>query len=363
MFVRTSSFYFFYFMSVGIQIIFFADILQTLGYKASQIGIIFAAPPFIKFLVPFVYRYIKVTQNQLRIYYIGLIISSFCLYFTIENFYALLVNIVFIGFFSGVLLPIVDAISIKEFKKEKYGKTRLWGSIGYILIGIVLAKIMNEYQIALHAYLFSTFLMVMSAFLIIDEGHLLQPESIDSEEIKAEPIFSQVWFWIGVSLLQISFGAMYNFFTVYEKSYGISLEVVSYLWTVGVISEILMLNFQSKILYKYSLLNVLRFCVGVTVLRWLLLFLYPDILWVTYLSQTLHAFSFALFFSGCIAYLYEVYHNKNLAQMFFQGIAFGLSGFMGSLIAGYVYGEYLFLYASIIAFIGFLAMMMQKRTI
>jgi len=68
----------------------------------------------------------------------------------------------------------------------------------------------------------------------------------------------------------------------------------------------------------------------------------------------LHAFSFALYYSATIAYLFHIYENKKLAQQFFGGISFGLGGFVGSILAGIFYGEYLFLYASFVAFIAFL---------
>jgi PPP family 3-phenylpropionic acid transporter len=46
-------------------------------------------------------------------------------------------------------------------------------------------------------------------------------------------------------------------------------------------------------------------------------------------------------------YLYSLYENKKLAQQFMYGIAYGLGGFLGALIAGWIYGEYLFLYMAI----------------
>ena len=59
--------------------------------------------------------------------------------------------------------------------------------------------------------------------------------------------------------MQMSFGAFYNFFTIYETEHGISLEMTSYLWSFGVICEILMLYFQAPLL-KNNLLNVIKFC-------------------------------------------------------------------------------------------------------
>jgi len=60
-----------------------------------------------------------------------------------------------------------------------------------------------------------------------------------------------------------------------------------------------------------------------------------------------------------LSYLYKIYHDKNLASQFYYGIGFGLGGFFGSIIAGYFYGEYLFLFSAITAFLAFLS---SKRT-
>lgn len=81
---------------------------------------------------------------------------------------------------------------------------------------------------------------------------------------------------------------------------------------------------------------------------------------MTYISQGIHAFSFALFHSSVLMYLYSLYDNKKLAQQFMFGVAYGLGGFLGSLIAGYLYGENLFLYCSIFAFFAFLSIAKRK---
>ncbi|RLA78945.1 MAG: MFS transporter, partial [Epsilonproteobacteria bacterium] len=59
--------------------------------------------------------------------------------------------------------------------------------------------------------------------------------------------------------------------------------------------------------------------------------------------------SFGLYHSAVIIYLYSLYKNKQLAQQFMFGVAYGLGGFVGALIAGWAYGEYLFLYSSVLS--------------
>ncbi|GAB1465009.1 hypothetical protein MASR2M54_05090 [Aliarcobacter cryaerophilus] len=108
-----------------------------------------------------------------------------------------------------------------------------------------------------------------------------------------------------------------------------------------------MLYFQAPIL-KNNLLSIIKFCVGVTTLRWLLLYLYPDNLEIVYFTQAIHAFSFALFHSAVVIYLYSLYDNKKLAQQFMFGVGYGLGGFVGAFLAGATYGEYLFLFSAIL---------------
>jgi len=160
--------------------------------------------------------------------------------------------------------------------------------------------------------------------------------------------------------MQMSFGGFYNFFTIYETEHNISLEMTSYLWSFGVICEILMLYFQAPLL-KDNLLNLIKICVGITIIRWFLLYLYPDSLTITFLTQSLHAFSFGLYHSTVIIFLYTLYENKKLAQQFMYGVAYGLGGFIGAFVAGAVYGEFLFLFSALFALLSFISLYFIKK--
>jgi PPP family 3-phenylpropionic acid transporter len=166
-------------------------------------------------------------------------------------------------------------------------------------------------------------------------------------------------FWVSIFLMQLAFGGFYNFFTIYETAHGISLEMTSWMWTFGVICEIFMLFFQGSLLQK-NLLNILKIAIVVTTIRWLLLYLYPDSITILFASQSLHAISFALYHTATITYVFSLYSQKRLAQQFVLGIGFGLGGSLGALLAGQIYGEYLFLIEAIITFGAFLMLMVHK---
>jgi len=136
--------------------------------------------------------------------------------------------------------------------------------------------------------------------------------------------------------MQVSFGPFYNFFTIYVTDHGLSLNTTVWLWSFGVVAEIVMFYFQGSLLRR-NLYSILWITALITVLRWLMVAFFPSSLALLALSQSLHAFSFALFHTAAISTLFTLYSARRLAQQFFFGISYGLGGFVGALGAGVLY--------------------------
>ncbi len=355
-FLNISSFYFFFFSAIGVYIIYLPKVLELDGFDSLKIGIIFAASPLIRFIAPFLFlKHFHLTKTLYISSLILFIVSGFLIYLTIDSFYLLLISNIAFGISIALILPYVETIALKLIGKENFGKSRLFGSIGFIIIALVLAKFMNFPK-----YIFYTLILT----IIFTSFFGYKIASFEKEEIKKEnesfSLISHWPFWLSAFLLQISFAPFYNFFTIYETSFGLSYEEVSYLWTFGVICEIAMFYFQTSLMKK-NLLLLIKISIFSAIIRWFLLYLYPNSITITYISQSLHALSFALYYSSSIAYLYHMYKKKKLAQQFFGGFSFGLGGFIGSILAGIFYGKYLFLYASIVALLAFLAILKEKN--
>ena len=352
------AYYFFYFALVGVYVIFMPKVLLGLGYSPVQVGIIYAAAPFMRFLLPFVFKYyISLTPNIYRLSLLFTFIGSLIFLQTVDHFYLYLVANLFFGAAMGISLPYVESIALDLLSKQAYGKVRLWGSLGFIGIALLLGKLLSSPHEALY-YLCAT------AFLTLIFGAFLTKYDMSAHDVAQDDAsfsLSKYWaFWVSIFLMQVGFGGFYNFFTIYETSHGVSLEVVSWMWSFGVFCEIFMLYFQGPLLQR-NLLNILQFATLVTALRWLILYLYPDSVTVTFATQSLHAVSFALYHTAAITYVFSLYTQKKLAQQFFLGIAFGLGGSVGAILSGQIYGEYLFLVESIITFMAFLVLLIHQR--
>ncbi|MDD5406291.1 MAG: MFS transporter [Sulfurovaceae bacterium] len=355
------GYYFFYFAMVGVYIVFMPKILTDLGYTPSQVGIIYSSAPMMRFIIPFIFRYYVNLTN--RIFLASLVLSvvaTFLFWGTINNFWSYLACNLLFGAAMGISLPYIEAISLTLLSKTQYGKTRLWGSIGFMVIVLWLGKFLESPDEGL-AYLAATALLTLVFGGIVGKKDAKANTDIQ-EDIHSFSLRINAPFWISVFLMQISFGGFYNFFTIYETSHGISLEITSWMWSFGVICEIAMLYFQGPLLHR-NLLSIIKFATFVTAFRWLILYLYPSSTELIFVSQSLHAISFALYHTASISYIYTLYSQKKLAQQFFLGIAFGLGASIGALVAGKFYGDMIFAIEAIIALMAFAVLFIPPKKV
>ena len=353
-------FYFFYFAMVGVYIIFLPKVLDDLGYTSAQIGLIYAATPFVRFLVPFLFKKLFLGPGI----YVGSLVATalITLLFlsSVEHFWIFLgVNLLY-GAVMGIPLPYVDTIALTHISKERYGKVRLWGSVGFMAIALFLGKVLESND-EIFFYLSATATLT-ALFGIFVLRYDVQTAPI-KDPTKRFSLLRYPYLWASFFLMQVAFGGFYNFFTIYATQQGISLETVTWLWSFGVACEIVMLYFQGPLL-KRNLLLLLEVATAATALRWLLIWLFPGNLTMLFVAQSIHALSFALYHTAAISYIFRLYEEKKLAQQFFLGIAFGLGGSVGALVAGWLYGKDLFLYESLITLLALIMLFLhQKRRV
>lgn len=352
------AYYFFYFALVGVYVIFMPKALLGLGYSAVEVGIIYAAAPFMRFLLPFVFRhYLALTSKVYLLSLLFTFIGTLLFISSVESFWSyLLANLLF-GAAMGISLPYIETIALASLSRSHYGKVRLWGSLGFMGIALWLGKVLESTYETLY------YLSAMALLTLIFGALLTKYDSTQHVSAQDDASFSlsKYWaFWISVFLMQVGFGGFYNFFTIYEISHGVSLQMTSWMWSFGVICEITMLYFQGPLLQR-NLLKILHFATLVTAFRWMILYLFPDSVALTFASQSLHAVGFALYHTAAITYVFSLYTQKKLAQQFFLGISFGLGGSVGAVLSGQIYGEKMFLIEAMITFMAFLVLWVHQK--
>lgn len=359
MIFKISAFYFFYFAAIGVYVMYMPSLLEGLGYTPFEIGVVFAAGPLSRFIAPFFF--ISWFHLNRTAFYAGLTVSTVCslfIYTFIAEFWVLLGLMIILGFFWSIMLPFVEVLALEQIGKEHYGKARLFGSVGFIVIGLVLGRGALELDFSMQLYVFSIAATMVFGLML---AKYIEKEIV-REPVRFDPKGARYNLWIALFLSQVGFGFFYNFFTIYELEHKIPLETISYLWTFGVLVEIVMFRWQ-RFAMRWELLTLIRFSVLLGAVRWLMVHLFPDSTPVLYLAQSIHAFNFALLHTASIAYINAIYTNRQLAQQFYVGLTFGLGAFIGSLLSGSLYGENLFLYASLITFVAYGLLLLEKRSV
>jgi len=356
---QLSFFYLFYFAMVGVYVIFMPKVLLDFDYTKLEVGIIYAAAPFMRFLLPYAFKYLFKLTHHIYLLALGLTFLSTLIFLqTVENFWLYLFANLLFGASMGIVLPFVETISLSRISKKEYGKIRLWGSVGFVMVALWLGNITHSSYQSLY------YLMGTALFTLLFGYIVLQYDSeVDNLKEEHSTSFSLglFWaFWLSIFLMQVAFGGFYNFFTIYQLDQGFSLTVVTLLWTFGVLCEIIMLYFQGALLQR-NLLTVLQVATFVTAFRWLLLYLFADNTIIAFASQSLHAISFALYHTAAITYVFTLYSQKKLAQQFLLGIGFGLGGTVGSLLAGRYYGESLFLIETLITVVAGIMLLIHEQ--
>ena len=347
-------FYFFYFALIGVHIIFIPKILSMVGYNAMDIGIIFASAPLVRFIVPFLFlKGFKLDHKAFIAALILMTLGAMGFYPALTSFWPLLISNIVLGVGMSLLLPYIEVIALERIGKESYGKIRLFGSLGFIAVALVLVRYLDAPKIGID-FLIAMALAtsVLGALVGSLEHKKSAAVSVISETLQSFNPLTHLSLWVGFLLMQVSFGPFYNFFTIYATDHGVSLEMTVWLWSFGVLAEIMMFYFQGPLL-RTNLPRLLQITALFTALRWMIVALFPDNLTLLFVSQSLHALSFALSHTASISILFSLYHSKRLAQQFFFGISYGLGGFMGALGAGVLYQyapDWLFIGGAITAF-------------
>jgi len=342
-FIALSLFYFLFFSLIGDYVIFMPKMYSAF-FTPTQIGIIFSMLPIARFLIPFLF--LRLTINK-KIFLISLIVSILSSILLLsKNFYLTLIAFFLIGASFSVIFPYIEKVAIEQLK-EKYGKTRVFGSFGFMLFGVIFSYFKINF-----IYIFIC-LMILTNFVSL---YFLEDKNIKKEKNSLN--FLIAWkFWIALILMQISFGGFYNFFTIYNLKHNISKEINGWLWAIGVIAEIFIFLIQHRFLKKFKPLFWIKLSIFLTSIRWLMFHFFAGNIPLIAISQLIHAFSFAIFHTSALLYLSSIYKNKTIAQQFYAGIGYGFAAFLGSIISGWLYGDNLFLYESIIALIGFFIML------
>ncbi len=342
---RLSSFYLFFFASVGALVPYWSLYLKSLGFGAADIGELMAIMMATKIIAPNIWGWVADRSGQ-RVFIVrlGLLMAliSFGGVFLDHSFWWMALVMAIFSFFWNAALPQFEATTMNMLGSDthRYGAIRLWGSVGFILAVVGAGELLESRGAEVVP------LIIVAILLGTWLSSLWVPrEPVIAHTVSHEPIM-QVLLRPGVLmvllvcfLLQVSHGPYYTFFTIYLEESGYSRGLIGQLWALGVVAEIGVFLVMHRLLPRYGARTLLLITLALTTLRWLLVAWGVEWLSVLLFAQLLHAASFGIYHAVAIHLIHKFFtgRHQGRGQALYSSISFGAGGAAGSLASGYLW--------------------------
>ncbi|MBI0269697.1 3-phenylpropionate MFS transporter [Yersinia pestis subsp. pestis] len=295
--------YFTYFFSYGIFLPFWGLWLEGEGIPPETIGILLGAGLLSRFLGSLIIapRVKDPSHLVTAIRILALLTLAFAVGFWFGNGWVwLMVVIAGFNLFFGPLVPLTDALAATWQKQitMDYGKVRLWGSLAFVIGSALTGKLVSVWG---HPAILYSLLFGVTAMLL---GALLRPGVMPRGEVKHRNVAAtpwkvllsepQVWrFLLCVTLLQGAHAAYYSFSSIYWKDAGYSPATIGYLWSLGVVAEILVFAFSHILFRRWTARSLLLLSAVSGIIRWSLMASTTELPWLIFI-QILHCGSFTV---------------------------------------------------------------------
>ena len=342
---RLSSFYWFYFATLGAFIPYWGLYLADAGYNAVEIGQLMAVIMGTKIVAPYLWGWIADHKgNRVMIIRLGAVLAAlgYSGIFFAETFWWLFIVLLVFSFFWNAILPQFEALTFNHLAKNEhqYSWVRIWGSLGFIaavtIMGMVLTSISISYLP--HVVLLLIAGIAFSTFTVSDHVGIRQETAHQplTHILKNKQVIALL---LACLLVQASHGPYYTFYSIYTESHGYDKSWIGFLWALGVLSEVIAFALMPYLSRRFGLRTLLLASLFSGSLRWLLIGFFVDNVFIMTFAQVFHASTFGIYHAVAIAYIHRYFKGKNQGkgQALYSSVSFGVGGALGSLYGGYLW--------------------------
>ena len=342
---RLSGFYFFYFAFVGAMAPFWGLYLKSLDFNAFEIGVLMSLFQVMRIFAPYLWGWfadhfgrrvliVQVAASMSLVSFIGM--------FFVTSFWWLFLVMSFISIFWSASLPLVEATTLSHLGNNtaKYGRIRLWGSVGFVVSVIGLGYILDFTPIRT---LLWAILGIMAGLALLSR-HI--PEAVlaphDTDHLPLWHVLRRpavLAFFVGGFLMAAAHGPYYTFYSIYLVDHGYSKSSVGLLWSLGVVCEIGIFLWMPRLLRRFSLRQMLLASFAFAVLRFLMIGWGVGWVAVVVFAQLLHAITFGVYHSAAVEMVHRFFRGKHQArgQALYNSFTFGAGGTLGGLYSGMIW--------------------------
>ncbi|HPU52656.1 MAG TPA: MFS transporter, partial [Burkholderiaceae bacterium] len=276
----------------------------------------------------------------------------------------------------------------------RYGRMRQWGSIGFIAAVAATGPLLDwigARRLTLPMGVLATLVLLVSwhvarssrrraavertptqlvADSVANQRTAMAPQSPPPQPVSVwhrlrEPRIAL--FFASCALMMFAHAALYAFFSLYLDRHGYAKTWIGAIWSLGVVAEIALFRWQSRLFERFGALSLLSFSMACAALRFALIGWGEGQWAVVLVSQLLHAITFGVHHSAAMALLHRWFEpgEQGRAQALFVTLGYGIGGSIGGLAAGWwwdhVSPAWAFYSAAIAAALGWVTVAGSRR--
>ena len=364
------AFYVFVFMAISIFTTFINIYFQELGFPLGTIGIFTALGPMVSIVSQPMWGVVGDRTNR-RLVLMALLLGAAIISLIIPlhpSFIFIVITFLSYQVFATSQLPIGDALTLQylDGKSLKYSAIRVAGSISFGLASVFAGTMLGGNTGRIFYY--NTFFLLLTLLFVFMMKPAIKPTEQTEVDEKKEKEQSGIKAFtkllnnkvvLYVYLTSFVFGLCMSFkhpfLGIRMTEIGATQGQIGIALAIAAFGEIPVFLLIDKVLGKRKPEYLLMFSGFFMALRMLLMF-FSSTVFIVYIAQLTHAFSFIihLYFSILLLHKHSPPHMKATVQTVNSMVRMGLSALLGSLgggfLAQYIGMQPVFLMLSIFAF-------------
>lgn len=350
--LRMSLIFLSLFIPLGVHVPYFPLWLEAKGFGAEQIGIILAAPMFLRVVTtPFITAMADEAQDRATVFIllVGITLALSAGYFLPPTYVIVLAVSLALTVAWTPQSPVADSLALSGVRRfgSNYTRMRIWGSGAYLLGnlggGYILAWTGAD---AVPAIITLSLCFTLAVSVLAPRmGKPRRASPLSAAELEyIGPRLANRFFVLmvaGAGVINASHALVNSFGSIYWKSIGIHDTTIGVLWAWAVVAEVGIFLIFTRLFSRFSAQMILGLAGVGAMLRWIAFpMVEPLGLGVPgfFAVQSLHSLSTALILIGVQKMIAETVPEERTGAA--QGIAFfanGLAFAAATLLSGPLY--------------------------
>ena len=341
------SFFFLYFAYVGLVSPYASLFFVDRGFSVIEIAVLMSMLQITRIVGPFSWGWLSdYLSNRIGIIRVCACLAAlvFLCIFYLQDYIGFFIWMFVLHTILSSQMPLGETATIHALYKDnsfdkRYGRLRLWGSIGFIAMVLFAGELFQRKGIELYPYVGTVIFFSLAAITFGLHEPKMERRKMVRGELFAVLINPDVrWFLVSGFFMIFAHASLYVFYSLYLANLGYDKFQIGLFWALGVAAEVLFFYFQNKVLSRIDSEIVLQGAFGIGVVRFILIAFFPTTI-VLMLAQLMHAGTFAAHHSAATKLLQRWFTGPLQArgQAIMATVSYGLGGTIGGLCAGWIW--------------------------